>query len=159
MAAPLATEVLLRPGTITDLPFFLKGVWDVYEIEGETHRYNEEDEAALAKSRLENNGVLIATHNDVPVGLVSFCFSSVTPFGVDYGAWSPYAWISFAYTIPEWRRRGVSKKLYSEVERIALEKGVKEIQLDVFSVNEGSDLFHRKLGYRPYVTLYTKSLE
>jgi GNAT superfamily N-acetyltransferase len=92
-------------------------------------------------------------------GFISYEFSRAPPFGVDYGDWyNEYAWVSWSYVDKKWRKKGVGRALYAAVEKIARERGIKEVMLDVFEVNARSRAFHRKLGFSPLLSIYSKKI-
>jgi len=48
--------------------------------------------------------------------------------------------------------------LYDLVETEAKSRGLKEVMLDVFTVNKTSHDFHTRIGYQPLLQLYTKKI-
>jgi ribosomal protein S18 acetylase RimI-like enzyme len=58
-------------------------------------------------------------------------------------------WIQSVYVVPEWRRRGVYRKLYAEVQRLARERsGVCGLRLYVERHNELAQGAYERLGMR-----------
>ncbi len=50
---------------------------------------------------------------------------------------------------PEYRRRGIGHQLLTAVERLASERGVTRLTLEVRVSNEAAQSLYRKLGYAP----------
>ena len=69
-----------------------------------------------------------------------------------------FLWVDSVFISEEHRGKGVGKKIYEELERIAKEKGVKKILCDVFNVNNDSMNFHKKIGFKERYTIFEKKL-
>eukprot|EP00004_Rigifila_ramosa_P018009 TRINITY_DN4434_c0_g1_i2.p1 TRINITY_DN4434_c0_g1~~TRINITY_DN4434_c0_g1_i2.p1 ORF type:complete len:277 (-),score=59.52 TRINITY_DN4434_c0_g1_i2:39-869(-) len=92
-------------------------------------------------------------------GFITFEASNATPFGVAYPSWGePFVWVSFVFTAPAFRRRGVAQALYSMMESFTKQKQIKSVMLDVFNSNANSLKFHTGLGYAEMVGIYVKRL-
>jgi GNAT superfamily N-acetyltransferase len=57
------------------------------------------------------------------------------------------------------RGKGIGKLMYEYTERYARDHGIKEVILDVMTSNPKSDFFHRAIGYKPFVQLYSKMID
>ncbi len=51
------------------------------------------------------------------------------------------------FVLPEWRRRGIAKRLVGEGIRYLRERGVEEVRLDVVQSNEPAISLYRSMGY------------
>jgi ribosomal protein S18 acetylase RimI-like enzyme len=51
------------------------------------------------------------------------------------------------FVLPEWRRRGIARRLVGEGIRCLREQGVEEVRLDVVQSNEPAILLYRSMGY------------
>src|SRR5271168_2133045 len=59
-------------------------------------------------------------------------------------------WRAYVVTLdvaPEYRQKGVARRLMKEAEACAVAAGVRRIQLHVFTGNEGAIRFYERLGY------------
>ena len=74
-----------------------------------------------------------------------------------YGKWGrKYCWISFVYVVEEHRGHSVGSLLYDDIMKICRRKRIEEIMLDVFTVNKKSERFHKKKGFKPFLSIYSK---
>ncbi len=66
---------------------------------------------------------------------------------VEYEAWHARVVLWFLYISPEWRRRGVGRKLLEQVEAYGLERGASHIWLETSNVNVPGVRAYERLGY------------
>jgi GNAT superfamily N-acetyltransferase len=66
--------------------------------------------------------------------------------------------VDYVYVHPDFRRLGIGSRLYEELGKRCKEEGINELILDVLELNENSREFHKKAGFEPFVTLYSKKL-
>lgn len=153
-------NLTVRNAKPRDVDFILYGIKDTFRIEKDV--FNDKiclEKKRLAKKAIKNNQVRIALKENNPVGFLWFKISDVTPFGLDYGRWSKkYCWISYVYILKGYRNQGIGSLLYDDITKICKKRGVKHIMLDVFTVNEKSARFHRKKGFKPFLSIYSKNL-
>lgn len=76
-----------------------------------------------------------------PVGLVN-----VAPKGLDQGAWT----IGNVVVLPEYRRRGIARKLIEQCIDLAREKNATTVMLDVIGGNVPAVTLYEKLGFERY---------
>jgi GNAT superfamily N-acetyltransferase len=91
---------------------------------------------------VEQCGLFIAETNETCIGVATVSLD----FGIEFG-WS--AEIGDLYVLPEWRGRGVSRKLVEAIESFLREKGATEYRVTVTSFGrEQHDLvsFYNSLG-------------
>lgn len=69
-----------------------------------------------------------------------------------------FIWIDLIYVDEPYRGKGVGKMLYEDVIKIAREKNVKSLIIDIFSANKTSIGFHEKLGFESLYSIYTKEV-
>jgi GNAT superfamily N-acetyltransferase len=102
----------------------------------------------------------VAVEGGKPVGFSCFKIGDMTPFGLDYGRWSGrYCWISWVYVVKGYRNQGVGSLLYEDIARICKRKKIKEIMLDIFTVNKKSASFHRRMGFKPFLSIFTRNVK
>lgn len=80
---------------------------------------------------------LVAKVNDRPVGYI--------------GIWlvAGEGHVTNIAVHPDYRRRGIGNQLLLAIEKLALERGVNRLTLEVRVSNEGAQRLYRKLGYMP----------
>lgn len=68
------------------------------------------------------------------------------------------AYIDDIFVCPEYRRKGLAKKIYEELERRAKEQGAKRIDLMVWAFNEPALELYQSLGMKPQRYIFEKTL-
>lgn len=141
-----------------DFDFVWEGRLDIAKADEYTIPDVEKDKAWVL-SAIREGKVLLAMIGVKPAAFAWFSISDKTPFGLSYGPFGRrYAFVDFVYVHPNFRRLGVGSRLYDELGRRCKKEGINEIILDVLEINENSKEFHRKAGFRPFVTLYSRKL-
>jgi len=69
-----------------------------------------------------------------------------------------YCWIDWLWVDRKCRRKGVGRKLYEQIFKLAKKKGFKHIALDVFTVNKAGRNFHESAGFMERLKIYTRKL-
>ncbi len=69
-----------------------------------------------------------------------------------------YAHIFLLYVVPEYRRRGIAKKLLKEAENWAKIRGDHQIGLQVFPQNQAAINLYQKIGFQTQSIMMLKSL-
>ena len=88
-------------------------------------------------------GLFLAEHGNSAIGVATVSME----FGIEYG-WS--AEMGDLYIVPEWRGKGISRKLVEAVESFLLQKGARGYQVTVTSfAAEHHDLskFYNRIGF------------
>ena len=67
-----------------------------------------------------------------------------------------YVYISYVWVDKTIRGRGIAEKLYSKVIEYCKANNVKKVWLDIPLNNKHSMDFHKKIGFEPQTTLYSK---
>jgi len=144
----------IRNARLQDTEFVLKGIREIFRIENDIFVYREKKKLAI--NAIMNKQVRVVIEENKPIGFSWFGISDLTPFGLDYGKWSrKYCWISFVYVVKGHRNRGIGSLLYDDIMRICKRKKVRQIMLDVFTVNKKSARFHEKIGFKPLLSIFT----
>lgn len=68
------------------------------------------------------------------------------------------AYINDIFVGEEYRRLGIATALYRETERIAKERGARQLYLTVWEFNDDARRFYEKLGLRPRTCTMDKTL-
>lgn len=63
-----------------------------------------------------------------------------------------HAWLGFMYVVPEYRGRGVNKLIVDALTQWAVEQGITEFRLDVYSDNEAAIRAYEKSGFTRHLT-------
>ncbi|MBN2121539.1 GNAT family N-acetyltransferase [Candidatus Micrarchaeota archaeon] len=156
--APQPGELSFRIAGEGDFDFVWEGRVDIAKADDYTIPDVKKDKER-ALSAIREGKLLLALIGGKPVAFAWFSISDKTPFGAGYGPFGrKYAFVDYVYVHPEFRRLGIGKKLYDELGKRCKEEGIKEIILDVLELNERSKEFHKKAGFEPFVTLYSKRL-
>ncbi len=147
----------IRDAKLHDTEFILSGIRDIFRIEKcvfSDRIYREKKR--LTKNAIKNKQVRVVIEEDKPVGFSWFKIGDLTPFGLDYGKWSEkYCWISFVYVLESYTNQGIGSLLYEDIMSICKRKKVKQIMLDVFTVNKKSARFHERIGFKPLLSIFT----
>jgi len=147
----------IRLAVPVDLAFVLSGMKEIVAREKEF--FNASLQKRLATKAIAAKKVRVALLNGKRVGFLWFDFSESFPFGVAYGAYSSrYAWVSWAFVEKKFRGKGVGRSLYGDLQKICRKKKVKKILTDVFEINGESIRFHTRIGFKPIVRIYEKSV-
>ncbi|HSW97796.1 MAG TPA: GNAT family N-acetyltransferase [Candidatus Saccharimonadales bacterium] len=80
-----------------------------------------------------------------------------TDFSVMYIQKS-FVWVDLIYVDEAYREKGIGTMLYNDVIKIAREKDLHTLVIDIFSTNKNSISFHKKLGFQSLYSIYTKQL-
>jgi GNAT superfamily N-acetyltransferase len=151
-------DVKIKDAELQDTEFILSGIKDILAIEKcvfDDRVYRERKK--LTRDAIKNKQVRIAIKKGKAVGFSWFKTGVLTPFGVGYGKWGrKYCWISFVYVSKESRGQGVGSLLYEDIMKICRRKKIKEMMLDVFTVNKKSAQFHKKKGFKPFLSIYSR---
>ncbi|MEE9362863.1 MAG: GNAT family N-acetyltransferase [Cellulophaga sp.] len=62
-----------------------------------------------------------------------------------------YAYLGFMYTDPNYRGKGVNKRIIEELKEWSLAKGIKEIRLTVYSDNDSAIRAYEKVGFAKHL--------
>ncbi len=152
------SEISFRFASEKDFDFIWKGRMDIYSIE-EFALPDAENEKARIHSNIKNRQIRIALVGEKPSGFLEFTVSNATPFGVSYGKFDrTYAYVDYVYVHPDFRNRKIGTNLYNDLAKHCKEKGINEMICDVFEINKGSKKFHKGLGFKPIVGIYSKKL-
>ena len=146
------TNMNIRYAQDSDLEFLLKGRQEVISVaEHKPHVGREQRDREELKQAIDGKEIRVMEIAGQPVAFLEF----KADFKVMYVE-SGFLWIHFSYVREDYRRKGLGKLLYEDAAKIAADKGLKKIALDVFAMNLGSAKFHQRLGFKPLYTIYEK---
>ena len=69
-----------------------------------------------------------------------------------------YGYVGLMYVSPEHRGQGLGRRIIQELEQWCVEKGLKEMQLDVYASNSSAIGAYAKAGFSPYISRMRKDL-
>lgn len=139
-----------------DLVFLKKGLLAVRTIEKRPEKdipVSEDDIDSFRKGIQNNSIKVIDDEQGSPAAFIYFR----TDFRVPY-VHGDYLWIDILYVREDQRGKGLGKTLYEHAIDLAHENGLDRIVIDIFHPNERSKIFHSKLDFEPFYTIYTKQV-
>jgi L-amino acid N-acyltransferase YncA len=148
--------MMIRYAEESDLEFLEKGLLGVRTIEKRPAGdlpVSEEDTESFLKGIEQKEIRVIDDEKGKPA---AFMYHR-TDFPIPY-VHGDFLWIDILYVREDCRGRGMGTALYRDALRIAGEKGLDRVVIDVFDANERSKKFHRDLDFKPFYTIYIKEL-
>jgi ribosomal protein S18 acetylase RimI-like enzyme len=152
-------ELLIRPATHKDLPALLQFEQGVIDTErafdptlksGHTQYYDLPYMIEATHIKL-----LVAVHNGNIVGSGYARIEAAKP----YLQHSQHAYLGFMYVLPEYRGKGVNKAIISALENWALETGVTEMRLEVYTENAPAIKAYEKAGFLKHMLQMRKAVK
>jgi ribosomal protein S18 acetylase RimI-like enzyme len=129
----VASEISIRPCGVDDIPSILQLWIDADAVPGPT------DDAAAIKIRLQRNNELLVLATDGP-----------RVIGVLLGGWNGWRGDMARMAVhPDYRRRGIARRLVSEVEDRLRDLGCSRITSLVYVYEEGAPDLWTNSGYEP----------
>ena len=106
-----------------------------------------------------DSGIDVCTLKGQVVGFIWFTMTKKCFVGIDNCDFTDsYVYISYVWVDKTIRGRGIAKKLYSKVIEYCKANNVKKVWLDIPLNNKQSIDFHKKIGFEPQTTLYSKCI-
>jgi GNAT superfamily N-acetyltransferase len=136
---------MIRPATPADVPTIARLIRDLAEYERLSHEVvatEAELRATLFGSR-PGAEVLIASLAGEPVGFALF-FHNYSTFLGQRGLY-----LEDLFVKPEWRHRGVGRRLLAHLARVAVERQCGRFEWAVLDWNDPAIRFYRSLGAQP----------
>lgn len=110
----------------------------------------------MARAYLEDpESILVAEDDGVPVGFIA-SRSYIFPFKLNGS--DRYAIITDLYVLPEYRGRGIGRKLLEECISRLKAKGYSRVRLSVWVENSRAIKLYDSLGFKPRVIVMEKDL-
>lgn len=147
-----------RYGEEKDLDFLITAVEDIFQVQ-QYESWNWKEERILCLEGLKKKEVVFAMNNGELIGTIWFIITNSCPFGIDYPSFQfKFIWTSIVHTCKSWRNKGVAKFLYDLQEALCYEmdKSIRVTYLDVHSNNPISEDSHKRLGFKPFLELFSK---
>eukprot|EP01120_Amphizonella_sp_Union-15-10_P017242 TRINITY_DN9525_c0_g1_i1.p1 TRINITY_DN9525_c0_g1~~TRINITY_DN9525_c0_g1_i1.p1 ORF type:complete len:161 (+),score=20.28 TRINITY_DN9525_c0_g1_i1:88-570(+) len=144
-----------------DFDFIMSGKRKIWDLDKEYLPPNEvKEQEENTQQGITNQTTLIAEASTERIGFLEFTLSDQTPYGGPaYGLWGrKLMWICYLFVLEAWQRKGVGRFLYQVAEDYCRQNYVKDIILDVYFSNPGSAEFHKKLGFKPLLQIYSKKI-
>jgi GNAT superfamily N-acetyltransferase len=152
-------QITIRPAVFADLEILLAFEQAIIEAErpfddtirtGPGVRYY--DLEGLIKS--DDAEVVVAEVDSVIVGSGYARIEGSDP----YLKHVEHSYLGFMYVVPEYRGKGVNKKIVEALETWTLAQGVTEMQLEVYFDNAAALKAYEKSGYAPLILTMRKGL-
>ncbi|MGI9552678.1 MAG: GNAT family N-acetyltransferase [Aurantibacter sp.] len=144
-------DIIIRKATTDDLPSLLEFEQGIIKFERPYDPTLEEDPisyydlGALIKS--ENAEVLVAEHNEK---IVASGYAKIKR-ARHYLDHENYSYLGFMFTRPEFRGKGINKKIIEVLRGWSLSRGLKEIRLTVYDDNVGAIKAYEKTGFKKHL--------
>ena len=139
------SRIGIRPAVPGDIPLVLKFIQELAEYEKLSHEVTATEDqlrATLFGARPVAE-VVIASHDDVPVGFAVFFATYSTFLG------KPGLYLEDLFVRPAARGNGIGRALLEYLARLTMERGWGRLEWRVLDWNEPSIAFYRKLGAEP----------
>ena len=135
----------IRPAVPGDIPLVLKFIQELADYERLSHEVTAtEDELRSTLFCVRPVAeVVIASHDDVPVGFAVFFATYSTFLG------KPGLYLEDLFVRPAARGNGIGRALVEYLARLTVERGWGRFEWRVLDWNEPSIAFYRKLGAEP----------
>jgi GNAT superfamily N-acetyltransferase len=146
----------IRNGGPDDLEFLKTGLMNVRRIEKRPEEdipITEDDVKSFENGISNGNIRVIDTDGGVPAAFLYYR----TDFPIHY-VHGRFLWIDLLFVMEEYRGQGMGSALYEDAMEIADRKGLDRIIIDIFDANKRSIIFHERRDFKPFYTIYIKSL-
>lgn len=137
--------VRLAPAREEDVPVVLRLIAALGEYEKLSHEVTATEEPlreALFGPAPAAEVIIAWSDRDEPIGFALF-FHNFSTFLARRGLY-----LEDLFVVPEWRGRGVGRRLLAHLARIAVERGCGRLEWAVLDWNEPAIGFYRRLGAR-----------
>jgi ribosomal protein S18 acetylase RimI-like enzyme len=154
-------KLITRNAKLEDRDYILSGIKDTFRIEKAVinNAIISEQKKLIIKA-IKNKEIRIVVKGNNPIGFLWSTIGDITPFGLKYGKWDKkYCWVNWVYVSRKHRGRGIGPLLYADLIKICKSKRLEEIMLDVFTVNSKAIRFHKKIGFKPFLSIYSKKIK
>ncbi|MEP6989384.1 MAG: GNAT family N-acetyltransferase [bacterium] len=141
---PPSSDFTLRPATAADVPAILRciqGLADYERLAGECEATEEQLRQTLFGESPAAE-VVLALAGDVPAGFALW-FRSYSTFLA-----RPGIYLEDLFVFPEFRGRGLGKRLLGSLARTVIERGYGRLEWAVLDWNAGAIRFYESLGAR-----------
>jgi GNAT superfamily N-acetyltransferase len=141
---PTVAGLVIRPAEEADTPLILRFIRDLAEYERLRHEAvaTEEDLRRHLFGERPAAEVLLAEVEGEPVGFALFFTSFSTFLG------RPGLYLEDLFVSPEWRGRGIGRRMLAHLARITRDRGYGRLEWWVLDWNESAIGFYRGLGAR-----------
>ena len=140
-------NILIRKATFADLPVLL-------EFEQAIIEHERSFDLTLKESKIsyyDLRGMISAKEVEILVAVVQGQIIGSGYLHIMqseiYLKHKKNAYLGFMYVVPEWRRRGINKRIISGLFDWSLSKDISEIRLDVYSQNTSAIKAYEKVGF------------
>lgn len=141
-------NIIIRPATPADIETLLQFEQGVIEAErpfDSTIKRNDIHYYDLEKMIADNNvQLVVAEANEEIIGCGYARIENAQPF-LQY---TQYSYLGFMYVKPEYRGKGVNKKIVEVLKQWSLSKGITELRLQVYYDNIKAIKAYEKTGFK-----------
>jgi ribosomal protein S18 acetylase RimI-like enzyme len=157
------SQITYRFATILDSTVIMKGLLEILYIEEHKKSFSPEkkkEQLEIINHALNLNSIIVSeTAEQEVIGFIWFTITNKSFYGLNYGNLEePYMFISYIWVLASARRTGIATKLYETIINNAKKNNIKKVWLDIYSHNNKSIDFHKKLGFTPEIVLFSKNI-
>jgi ribosomal protein S18 acetylase RimI-like enzyme len=145
-------QVLIREARLEDLPVLLEFEQELIRAERPFDVTIREDPVSYydLKEFVSRKDVAVAVaENEGTVVSSGYAHAKKARHYLDH---EEYAYLGFMYTLPEYRGRGINRKILTYLTQWARENGLKEMRLTVYHGNMPAVRAYEKAGFECHIT-------
>ncbi len=144
--------IQIRAAILDDLPILLEFEQGIIRAErplDETLKQEEHISYYDIKAMIlsEDTEVLVAVAGDEPIGSAYITIKKAKP----YFKHTYFGFLGFMYVKPEYRGKGVNKKVMEAIKLWSKEKSIKELRLHVYETNIPAIKAYEKTGFQKHL--------
>lgn len=144
-------EILIREAAIKDLPILLKFEQEIIIAErpmDPTIRRGNINYYDLGKLIASKEAQVLVACSGEKVVASGYATIKEARHYLDH---SHYGYLGFMYTLPEYRGKGINGEIIKELKRWVFSKGLTEIRLTVYDVNDPALIAYEKVGFKKHI--------
>lgn len=145
------SDILIREATPNDLPVLLQFEQGVITAERPfDHRLRDQFNYYDLKPFIEDEDklLLVAEKDGKLVGSGHAKIKTADPFYT----YNKFVFLGFMYVVPELRGQGINQRIIAEFKKWALQRGIRELQLQVYDENISAIKAYEKVGFKKILT-------
>lgn len=145
-------NLIIREATLQDLPVLLDFEQALILAERPFDKTIKEDPVSYYDIReyiLRDDVVVVVAELQGEVVSSGYVHAKTARPYLDHDT---YAYMGFMYTLPEFRGKGINKKIVSHLKTWALENGLNEVRLTVYHDNLPALKAYEKAGFETHIT-------
>jgi len=141
----MTDDVRVVPASVADVPLILRFIRELAAYERLAH------EVVATEDRLR-----VSLFGPAPAAEVVFAYVGAEPagFALFFSSYSTFLaqhglYLADLFVLPEWRGRGIGRRLLEHLGTLALERGYGRVEWSVLDWNSNAIRFYQELGAEP----------